>query len=72
MFRLFISEENLDKKKVSRIERYQKSMELVSKSKKPIILITYAPYISKIKQNGFTVIASTRTLTTFHVVESCQ
>ncbi len=70
MFSAFIRENNLDKKKFILIDSSQKSMELVSKSKKPIILITYAPYISKIKQNGFTVIASTRTLTTFHVVDA--
>lgn len=70
MLGAFITENNLDKNKFVLIDSSQKSMEAASKSNRPIVMVTYEPYISKIKANGFHVIASTRTLKTVHVVDA--
>lgn len=70
MLSAFITENNLDKNKFVLIDSSQKSMETESKSSKPVVIITYEPYTSKIKANGLNIIASTRTLKTVHVVDA--
>lgn len=70
MFDAFIAENKLNKNKFLLIDSSQKSLETISKTKKPAIMISYEPYISKIKKNGFNTIASTRTLKTFHAIDA--
>ena len=70
MLSAFITENNLNKNKFVLIDSSQKSMEAVRKSNKPVVMITYAPYISRIQEKGFNIIASTRTLKTVHVVDA--
>lgn len=70
MFSAFIAENNLSKEKFAFFDITQKDMEAMSQSDKPIVLVTYEPYLSKIKANGLREIASTRTLKTFYAIDA--
>lgn len=70
MFSAFIAENDLNKEKFVFFDISQKNMEAMTKSDKPIIVVTYEPYLSKIKASGLNVIASTRTLKTFYAVDA--
>lgn len=70
MFDAFARENGLDKNKFMLIDSSQKSLEVMAKSKKPFILITYEPYVSQMKNKGLHVVASTRTLKTFHAIDA--
>jgi NitT/TauT family transport system substrate-binding protein len=70
IFNTFIRENGLDKNKFLLVNSSQKSMEVLAKSDKPVILITYEPYVSQMKNKGLSVVASTRTLKTFHAIDA--
>jgi len=70
MFNAFTIENALDKNKFLLINSSQKSMEVMAKSDKPVILITYEPYVSQMKNMGLQIVASTRTLKTFHAIDA--
>lgn len=70
MFNAFIAENGLDKNKFVLVNSSQKSMEVMAKSDKPVIIITYEPYVSQMKNKGLEVVASTRTLKTFHAIDA--
>lgn len=70
MFNAFICENGLDKNKYILIDSSQKSMEVMAKSEKPLMIITYEPYVSQMKNKGLNVVASTRTLKTFHAIDA--
>ncbi|MDD5210951.1 MAG: hypothetical protein PHV62_00920 [Sulfuricurvum sp.] len=70
MFNAFIRENGLDKNKYILIDSSQKSMEVMAKSEKPLMIITYEPYVSQMKNKGLNVVASTRTLKTFHAIDA--
>jgi len=70
MFTAFIRENNMDKSAFVLIDSSQKSMEILENSQHPLVVITYEPYVSQMKRKGLEVIASTRTLKTFHVIDA--
>ena len=70
MFNAFAVENGLDKNKFLLINSSQKSMEVMAKSDQPVILITYEPYVSQMKNMGLQIVASTRTLKTFHAIDA--
>lgn len=70
MFHAFIVENALDANKFILINSSQKEMEGMAKSDKPVILITYEPYVSQMSNRGLQVVASTRTLKTFHAIDA--
>jgi len=70
MFNAFTTENTLDKNKFILINSSQKSMEVMAKSDKPVIFITYEPYVSQMKNRGLHIVASTRTLKTFHAIDA--
>lgn len=70
MFNAFSCENGLDKDKFILIDSSQKSMEVMAKSDKPLMIITYEPYVSQMKNKGLNVVASTRTLKTFHAIDA--
>lgn len=70
MFNAFMVENDFDKEKFVFFDISQKHLEAMTKSNKPIIMVTYEPYLSKIKASGLNVIASTRTLKTFYAVDA--
>lgn len=70
MFNAFIQENNLDENKFTLVESSQKSMETMAASDEPLIIITYEPYVSQLKDKKMNIVASTRTLKTFHAVDA--
>lgn len=70
LFNAFVHENRLNKNKFLLINSSQKSMDSMAKSVKPFIIITYEPYVSQMKKKGLGVIASTRTLVTFHAIDA--
>lgn len=69
-FQAFISEYSLDERKFHKIDASQKSIATLSASKTPLIIISYEPYLSELLKKGFHLIASTRTMETFFVVDA--
>lgn len=70
MFKAFILEYGMDKKEFSLIDSSQKSMSSVKDALTPFIIITYEPYVSRMKTPKIKVIASTKTLKKFHAVDA--
>lgn len=70
MFNAFMAENHFDKEKFVFFDISQKNMETISESDKPVVVVTYEPYLSKIKASGLSVIASTRTLKTFYAIDA--
>lgn len=70
MFNAFVAEHALDKSKFTLVDSSQKSMEVMAKSEEPLMIITYEPYISQMKNKGLNVVSSTRTLKTFYAIDA--
>lgn len=70
LFHAFVREYRLDGVKFELLNSAQKSMTLLLPGAGPIILVSYAPYASQIRDNGFRMIASTRTLKSFNVIDA--
>jgi NitT/TauT family transport system substrate-binding protein len=70
MFNAFMAENDFNKEKFVFFDISQKNMEAMAQSDKPIVMVTYEPYLSKVKASGLSVIASTRTLKTFYAVDA--
>lgn len=70
MFNAFMAEHALDKSKFTLVDSSQKSMEAMAISDKPLLLITYEPYVSQMKNKGLNVVSSTRTLKTFYAIDA--
>ncbi|MDP3267153.1 MAG: hypothetical protein Q8M39_10015 [Sulfuricurvum sp.] len=70
LFSAFTIEYGMDKNAFVFIDSSQKSMSSVRETLKPFIMITYEPYVSRMKAAGLKVIASTKTLTMFHAVDA--
>jgi NitT/TauT family transport system substrate-binding protein len=66
----FVLEYGMDKNAFVFIDSSQKSMSSVRETVKPFIMITYEPYVSRMKATGLKVIASTKTLKMFHAVDA--
>jgi len=69
-FKAFITENNLAEKKFHKIDASQKSMGTLTKTKVPVIIISYQPYLSELLKKGFHPLASTRTMETFFVIDA--
>lgn len=69
-FKAFITEYGLAENKFHKIDASQKSMAALTKTKAPIIIISYQPYLSGLLKKGFHPLASTQTIETFFVVDA--
>ncbi|MDD2265707.1 hypothetical protein [Sulfuricurvum sp.] len=69
-FEAFISEYGLDSSKFRKMDASQKSITTTEFGKKPIIIISYEPYLSELIKKGFKPIASTRSMENFFVVDA--
>lgn len=69
-FKAFISSYGLDAHIFHKIDASQKNMSTLSASETPMIVISYEPYLSELRNNGFQPIASTRTMETFFVIDA--
>lgn len=70
IFHAFTRENHLDGVDFELLNAAQKSMTEIQPGDAPLILISYAPYASQIMENGFKIIASTHTLTSFNVIDA--
>jgi NitT/TauT family transport system substrate-binding protein len=70
MFHAFLLEYGMDRKTFVLIDSSQKSMSGVQEGLTPFIIITYEPYVSRMKASGLKVIASTKTLKNFHAIDA--
>lgn len=69
-FNAFVTEQGLKKVPFQKINTAQKSISTLSVSGKPIIVISYQPYLSGLLKKGFQPLASTRTMDKFFVVDA--
>jgi NitT/TauT family transport system substrate-binding protein len=66
----FIKENKLNSLRFHKIDASQKSILLLKVSKKPIMIISYQPYLSALLKKGYHPIASTRTMDSFFVIDA--
>lgn len=66
----FIKEKGLQSVKLHKIDASQKNILSLKKSDKPIIIISYQPYLSTLLKKGYQPIASTRTMESFFVIDA--
>jgi len=69
-FEAFIKEKNLNESKFHKIDSSQKSIATLNLPSAPVIVISYEPYISKLYTKGCSLLASTRTMKTFFVIDA--
>ena len=69
-FQAFINKYALDEHKFHKVDASQKSIGTLGTSKTSMIVISYEPYLSELLKKGFHLIASTRTIETFFVVDA--
>lgn len=69
-FNAFIRENGLDKTHFILTNTSQKSITEVKLSGEPVILISYAPYVSELRAKGFVTVASTQTMHSFFVIDA--
>lgn len=65
----FVQEKGLKTLKFHKIDASQKNILSLQESKKPIIIISYQPYLSALLKKGYQLIASTRTMESFFVID---
>ncbi|PHM18582.1 MAG: hypothetical protein CJD30_01305 [Sulfuricurvum sp. PD_MW2] len=66
----FIKEKGLQSVKLHKIDASQKNILSLKESDKPIIIISYQPYLSTLLKKGYQPIASTRTMESFFVIDA--
>lgn len=69
-FEAFIVENHLKSNKFHKIDTSQKSVSLIPIAGKPVIIISYQPYLSGLLKRGFQPLASTRTMNSFFVIDA--
>lgn len=70
LFNAFVREYKMDKNTFRLVDSSQKSMDIIDYANDPLIVITYEPYLSQMRAKGLQVIASTRTLKSFHAIDA--
>lgn len=69
MFHAFVRENGLKGHTFEFVNSEQNKMLLLKPSAEPMILISYAPYLTQLQAHGFVMIASTRSLKSFSAVD---
>lgn len=69
-FDAFVKEHQLNPSKFRKVDATQKSITTLQYSSKPILIISYQPYLSGLLKKGFKTVASTRTMETFFVIDA--
>ncbi len=69
-FDAFVKEQKLHSLKFHKIDASQKNILSLKENKKPIIIISYQPYLSALLKKGYQLIASTRTMESFFVIDA--
>ncbi len=69
MFHAFINENDLNDHAFELINRTQELMLLLKPGPAPMLLLSYSPYLTQLQLHGFQIIASSRSLKSFIVVD---
>lgn len=69
-FEAFITEKGLGNVAFHKIDASQKSIATLEKVAKPVVIISYQPYLSGLLKKGFHPLVSTRTMETFFVIDA--
>lgn len=69
-FDAFIVEKGLNKDHFHKIDASQKSISALQETTTPVVIISYEPYLSGLLKKGYQIIASTRTMQTFYVIDA--
>ncbi len=69
-FDAFMRENQLNPAKFHKIDASQNSISILQSSGKPIIIISYQPYLSGLLKRGFHPLSSTRNMETFFVIDA--
>ncbi|MDD2367926.1 MAG: hypothetical protein PHQ90_01410 [Sulfuricurvum sp.] len=69
-FKAFIAEYSLDSSKFHKMDVSQKNITTIEVGKRPMLIISYEPYLSELLKKGFQPIASTRTMDSFFVIDA--
>lgn len=69
LFNAFVTENGLAGHAFDLVNTGQSNMLLQKPGPKPVILLSYAPYMTTLREQGFKVIASTRSLKSFAVID---
>lgn len=70
MFHAFIQENSLTGHRFEFINSAQNTMLLQKPGAEPVIILSYSPYLTQLRERGFNIIASTRSLKSFAVVDA--
>ena len=69
-FDAFVEEYRLTSVRFRQIDASQKNIGMMEMADDPVIIISYAPYVSELITKGYRSVASTRTMKRFHVVDA--
>lgn len=69
MFHAFVRENGLEGRTFEFVNSVQNNMLLLKPSAKPVVLVSYEPYLTRLHEHGFQTIASTRSLKSFAAVD---
>lgn len=69
-FEAFLSEYGLEHSRFHKMDASQKSISTLHSGKTPMVIISYEPYLTELVKKGFKLIASTRTMENFFVVDA--
>lgn len=69
-FEAFVKEQKMESLVFSQIDASQKNIGTLPMREDPVIIISYAPYLSELTKKGYQTIASTRTMNSFYVIDA--
>ncbi len=69
-FEAFVREYGLGSAVFQQIDASQKKINTLEMSDKPVIIISYSPYLSELLKKGFKTVASTKTMKSFYVIDA--
>lgn len=69
-FEAFVQAHRLESVRFRQVDASQKKIVTLAAGEEPVVIISYAPYLSELLKKGFSVIESTRTMNNFYVVDA--
>ncbi|MBN2869729.1 MAG: hypothetical protein JXK04_02100 [Campylobacterales bacterium] len=69
-FDAFVKEHRLEAVPFRPIDASQKNIAVMKMERDPVVIISYAPYVSELAKRGYKTVASTRTMKSFYVVDA--
>lgn len=69
-FDAFVAEYSLQGVPFRQIDFSQKNIMVMGMEQEPVVIISYAPYVSELLKKGYRTIASTRTMDSFRVIDA--